>query len=169
MAAEPCVLLLAAGVDFSRACGDHDNCYATLGTDRTQCDQAFLDAMRAECKRALGCAQGRIIRDHSHPLLHGGVHTTPSQSPNATPRPFPLPPPHPLLPTRRGGGGGGVVGVVGEASGGEGGDANPAVEGCYSLAQGHYDGISRLGQVLLLLLLQLLMPLLVLAVLVQRG
>lgn len=37
-----------------QACNDHDNCYATLGSDRPQCDQAFLDAMKAECQSSVG-------------------------------------------------------------------------------------------------------------------
>ena len=42
-----------AGVDFTEACNTHDTCYFTLGSDKAQCDQAFLDALLAECDRAV--------------------------------------------------------------------------------------------------------------------
>ncbi|KAI3425863.1 hypothetical protein D9Q98_007836 [Chlorella vulgaris] len=43
------------GVDFSAACDQHDTCYAMPRSDKAECDQQFLDSMRQECKRALGC------------------------------------------------------------------------------------------------------------------
>ncbi len=45
--------LLLPGVDFSEACIKHDECYRTLGADRAQCDQKFLEDMTAECESSL--------------------------------------------------------------------------------------------------------------------
>ena len=46
-------LVTTAGIDFSEACNTHDRCYFTLGSDKAQCDRAFLDALLTECDRAV--------------------------------------------------------------------------------------------------------------------
>lgn len=49
----PARFRLGAGVDFTAACDQHDLCYRVVGADKGACDKAFLDALLAECDRAL--------------------------------------------------------------------------------------------------------------------
>lgn len=46
-------------VCFTCPCNTHDGCYDTCGTDKAECDQAFLDEMLAMCSTLDGdCNQG---------------------------------------------------------------------------------------------------------------
>ncbi|KAL4436790.1 hypothetical protein ABPG75_003929 [Micractinium tetrahymenae] len=49
------------GVDFTAACNAHDVCYFTLGSQKDACDRTFLDALLAECNRAVGCIDIPIL------------------------------------------------------------------------------------------------------------
>ncbi|EFN55515.1 hypothetical protein CHLNCDRAFT_133927 [Chlorella variabilis] len=47
-------------VDFTAACDQHDLCYRVVGADKGACDKAFLDALLAECDRALRCVAADV-------------------------------------------------------------------------------------------------------------
>jgi hypothetical protein len=51
---KPAFAVLHPGVDFTDACNQHDLCYRQAGADKAACDRAFLDALLAECDRAVG-------------------------------------------------------------------------------------------------------------------